>query len=64
VRFDFFGADQSLVVRNRLHSLRAEALQGGGVLSKIELGAHQNDRDVGGMVINLRIPLDVTGLVS
>lgn len=57
MRLDLLGADQSLVVRNGLHPLRTQALDGCLVLSQIELGPNQDDWNVGSMVVDLGIPL-------
>lgn len=54
---DFLGADQGLVVRYRLHSLLSEALQSLGVFSQIQLGANEDDWNVGRVMIDLWVPL-------
>jgi len=54
---DLLGAHQSLVVRHRLHSLLPERLEGSGVFPQIQLGADEDDGNIGRMVIDLRVPL-------
>lgn len=58
VSSDLLGHDQGLVVRDRLHALGSQTLQGGRVFSQVELGADEDDRDGRGMVIDLREPLN------
>lgn len=57
VRPDLLGADESLVVRDRLHPLGTEALKGGLVFPKVELGADQDDGHVRCVVVDLWVPL-------
>lgn len=54
---DLLGAEQRLLVRYGLHALLSQGLEGGGVLSKIELGADEDDWDIGRVVVNLGVPL-------
>ena len=54
---DLLGHRQGLLVGHRLHLPLAESFGGCAVVSQIELGADQDDRDVGGMVFNLGEPL-------
>lgn len=58
MRADLLRHRQGLLVGNRLHFPLAEGLGGCAVVSQIELGADQDDRDVGGMVFNLGEPLE------
>lgn len=55
---DLLGDDQGLLVRDGLHLAGAEGVGGGAVISQVELGAHQDDGDAGGVVFDLREPLD------
>lgn len=54
---NLFGADQSLVIRYWLHTLRSQALQRGWVLSQIQLGTDQDDGHVRSMVVDFGVPL-------
>ena len=54
---DLLGDDQGLLVRDGLHLAGAEGVGGGAVISQVELGAHQDDGDAGGVVFDLREPL-------
>lgn len=58
VGLDFLGANKGLLVRNGFHALLAQGLECGGILPQIKLGADEDNRDVGRMVIDLRVPLD------
>ena len=55
---DLLGDDQGLLVRDGLHLAGAEGVGGGAVISQVELGAHQDDGDAGGVVFDLREPLN------
>lgn len=57
VGLDLLGTEQSLVVGHGIHALGPESVQSGGVFSEIELGAYEDDGDVGRMVVDLRVPL-------
>lgn len=57
MRLDLLGANQSLIVGNRLHALLAEGLEGVGVLSQVQLGADEDDGNVWRMVVDLGVPL-------
>lgn len=57
MRLDLLGANQGLIVGNRLHALLAEGLKGVGVLSQIQLGADEDDGNVWRMVVDLGVPL-------
>lgn len=61
---DFLGHSQSLFVGDGLHLSLSESIYGTTVVSQIELGADQDDGNVGGMVFNLREPLHPSGSVS
>lgn len=56
---NFAGADQSLLVRHGLHALLAQRLERGSIFAQVELGADEDDGDVGGVVVNLGKPLGV-----
>lgn len=58
MRSDLLGHDQGLVVRDGLHPLGAQALEGGGVFSQIKLGADEDDGDRWGVMVDLGKPLD------
>ena len=57
MRTNLFGADERLVKGDGLHALGAQALESTGVLAKIEFGADQDDRNIWGVVVDLREPL-------
>lgn len=57
MRADILSHHQGLVVRHWLHTLGAQALERSGVLSQVELGADEDDRDGRGVVVDLREPL-------
>lgn len=57
VCLDVLGALQGLVIGYRLHFLLSEALEGLRVFSQIKLGANEDDRDVGSMVVDFWEPL-------
>lgn len=57
MRLDLLGNSQGFVKRHRLHSLFAKALDGVGVFSQVELGANQDDGNIGSVVANLWVPL-------
>jgi hypothetical protein len=57
VGLDLLGAKESLVEGDGLHALLTEGLESAGVFSEIELGADQDDGDVGSVVVDLGIPL-------
>lgn len=54
---DLLGHGQGLLVRDGLHLSGSQGLGGVAVVSQVELGAHEDDGDVGGVVFDLRIPL-------
>lgn len=54
---DFFRDGQSLFVSDRLLLPDAEAFELGGIVSQIELGTDQDNRDVGSMVFDFWKPL-------
>lgn len=54
---DVLRGSESFIIGDGLHSLLAQALDGVWVLPQIELGADQDDRNVGSMVTDLRVPL-------
>lgn len=58
VRLDLLSTGEGLLVRHGLHALLAERVKSGGVLTKIELGADEDDGDIRSMVIDLGIPLE------
>jgi hypothetical protein len=57
VSLDLLGADQRLVVGDRLHPLLAQGLQRGGVFPQIELRADEDDGDVRCVVVDFGVPL-------
>lgn len=54
---DFAGAHQSLLIGDGFHPLLPQRVERRSVLSEIELGAHQDDGDVGSVVVDLGVPL-------
>lgn len=54
---DLLGHDQGLLVRDGLHLSGSQGVGGVAVVSQVELGAHEDDGDAGGVVFDLRIPL-------
>lgn len=58
---DLLGTVERLLVCNGSHSLLGEAANRVGIFAEIELGADQDDGNVGGMVINFGIPLRRSG---
>ena len=57
VRLNLLGAHERLVVRDGLHPLLAQRLERVGVLPEVELGADEDDGDVGCVVVDLGVPL-------
>lgn len=57
VRSDLFGDSQCLLVRDRLHLSLPEGFCCRGIVSQIEFGTNKDDGNIGGMVLNLRVPL-------
>jgi hypothetical protein len=53
-------ARQCLIVRHGFHPLLTKGVEGGGILSQVELGADENDRNIGGVVVNLGVPLGLS----
>lgn len=56
-RADLLGTVNTHLERYRGHALLVQAGNGIGVLAQIELGAHQDDGDTGGVMLNLGVPL-------
>lgn len=57
VSLDLLGTEQGLVVGYGFHALLAEGIERSGVFSEIKLGANEDDGDIRGMMVDLRIPL-------
>ena len=57
VSLNFLCASQSLLVCYGLHALLPQRLESSGILTEIELSAHEDDRNVGCMVIDFGVPL-------
>ena len=57
MRADLAAHLDRLLVADGLHALLAQAVDGGRVLAQVELGAHEDDRHVGRVVLDLRVPL-------
>lgn len=55
---DLLGHGQGLLVRDGLHLTGSEGLSGRAIVSQVELSADKDDGDVGGMVIDLGVPLE------
>jgi hypothetical protein len=60
VRLNLLGTSEGLLVRHWLHALLAQRLESRGVLPQIQLSADQDDGDVWGMMVDLRVPLSAT----
>lgn len=56
-RADLLGTVDTHLERYRSHAFLVQALNGIGVLAQIELGAHQDDGDTGGVMLDLGVPL-------
>lgn len=56
-RADLLGTVDTHLECYRSHALLVQARNGIGVLAQIELGAHQDDGDAGGVMLNLGVPL-------
>jgi hypothetical protein len=56
-RIDFLGFGHTLLEGYRSEVLLTKASNGLGILTKIELGAHEEDGGVGAVVVNLGVPL-------
>lgn len=54
---DLLGYAQRLLVRDGLHLPGPEGFDGGAVVAEIQLGADQDDGDVGGVVLDFGEPL-------
>lgn len=54
---DFFGHGQALRIDDGGEFLLFQLLNGVLVVSKIQLGAHQDDGSIGAVVSDLRVPL-------
>lgn len=55
---DLLGHSQGLFVRDGLHLAGSEGFSGRAVVSQVELSANKDYGDVGGMVIDLGVPLE------
>lgn len=55
---DLLGHGQGLLVRDGLHLTGSEGFSGRAIVSQIELSADKDDGDVGGMMIDLGVPLE------
>lgn len=55
---DLLCYNKGLVVRDGLHALGSQALEGGRVFSQIELGADEDDGDRRSVMVNLWEPLE------
>ena len=62
VSFNVFRTSQRLLVRHRLHTLRAERVYGGAIVTQIELGSDQDDWDIRSMMIDFREPLCIVSI--
>ena len=54
---DFLGCRHALLVRDWRHTPLAQRLFGGLVITKIEFGANEDDRNAGRVVLDFGIPL-------
>jgi hypothetical protein len=55
---NFLGYSQGLFVGDGLHLACAKGFRSGAVVSQIELGTDKDDGDIGGVVFDLREPLE------
>ena len=55
---NLLGDGQGLFVGDGLHLACAEGFNSGAVVSQIELGTDEDDGDIGGVVFDLREPLE------
>lgn len=58
---NLLGHSQGLFVRDGLHLASAEGFRSRAVVSQIELGTDEDDGDIGGVVFDLREPLEAGG---
>lgn len=54
---NLLGHGQGLLVRDWLHLAGSQSIGCCAVVSQVELGADQDDGDIGGVVFNLGVPL-------
>lgn len=59
VSLNFLGTDEGLLIGHGLHALLPQRVEGGGVVAKIELGADENNGDVGSVVVDFGVPLEL-----
>ena len=57
VRTDLLGHGQGLLVRYGFHLSCAKAICGRSIVSQVQFGTDEDDRDIGGMMFDFRIPL-------
>lgn len=60
---NLLGYRQGLFVGDGLHLACAQSFRGRAIVSQIELGSHEDDGDIGGVVFDFREPLE-RGVVS
>lgn len=60
--FDLLGDHYGLLVLDGRHLLLAEALLGGLIVAEIQLGSDEDDGHAGGVVLDLRVPLQQVSL--
>lgn len=54
---DLLGDGQGLLVRDWLHFAGAQGFGRGAIISQVELGADEDDGDIGGVVFDFGVPL-------
>lgn len=55
---NLLGYRQGLFVGDGLHLACAQGFRGRAIVSQIELGSHEDDGDIGGVVFDFREPLE------
>lgn len=59
VSLNLLGTDESLLIRHGLHALLSQGVESGAVVAEIELGADEDDGNVGSVVVDFRVPLEL-----
>lgn len=57
VSLNFLGTNEGLLIRYGLHALLSQRVEGGNVVAEIELGADEDDGNVGGVMVDFGVPL-------
>lgn len=59
VSLNFLGTDEGLLIRHGLHALLSQGVEGGAVVAEIELRADEDNGNVGSVVVDFRVPLEL-----